>query len=364
MSTVETPEGQPPSEAFGSSATPPAKKTTKRLFYLDFIRALSVIVIVLTHFNNPFLTKGGYLGWNNPFGIYIGELGVSLFLIISATALTVTYQRPYSLRHFYHRRFLGIYPMFWLAWIIGTLTLFTLHLGTPVNGGPAKSFIFTLLAVDGWVANLGIPTTYLLGEWFLGFIIMFYIVFPLLLWAVQEHPIITAALGLGIWGLSLGVVLTYPPHFSASILLPIRLPELLFGIYFATYIKKAPLWSVVPAAIVLVLSTLFPAFPENVATTGVGISAFVILAVAAKFLEFGVIKVPINLLSKYSYAVFLVHHVVIMEFYRFLAIPTFPPLYKWLAFFSICLLTYGLGAGLFHLHKKVMKYVYLALGRD
>lgn len=363
---TETTKPEPENATSVASTEPAAPKPKKRLFYLDFIRALSVVIIVLTHFNNPYLTKGGYLGWNNPFGIYIGELGVSLFLIISATALTVTYRRPLRLRHFYHRRFLGIYPMFWIAWIIGTLALFTFHAGTPVNGGPAKSFIFTVLAVDGWIANFGIPTTYLLGEWFLGFIVMFYIVFPLLLWAVQEHPWVTAIIGLAIWGVSLSAILIHPHPFgiSGSILLPIRLPELLFGIYFATYIKQPPLWTLVPAGLVLVLSTVFSDVPENPATTGVGIASFVILAVAARFLEFGVVKVPINLLSKYSYAVFLVHHVVIMEFYRFLDIPAFPPLYKWLAFLSICLLTYGLGVGLFHLHAKVMKYVDLALARE
>ena len=68
-------------------------KPRKRLFYLDFIRAFSVLVIVLTHFNNPYLDKGGYLLTNTPFNIYVGALGVSQFLIISAAALTITYQR-------------------------------------------------------------------------------------------------------------------------------------------------------------------------------------------------------------------------------------------------------------------------------
>ena len=39
-----------------------------------------------------------------PFGIYVGALGVSLFLIISGAALTLTYRRPINLKRFYWKR--------------------------------------------------------------------------------------------------------------------------------------------------------------------------------------------------------------------------------------------------------------------
>ena len=91
--------------------TTPARR--RRIFSLDLVRALATALIVLTHFNNPFLTDGRYLLTNQPFGIYVGAVGVSLFLIVSGASLAVTYKGDFSLRTFYWKRFKGIYPMFW-----------------------------------------------------------------------------------------------------------------------------------------------------------------------------------------------------------------------------------------------------------
>ncbi|WP_307741680.1 acyltransferase family protein [uncultured Mobiluncus sp.] len=187
-----------PTSSDSPNSREPAKK--KRLFYLDFVRAFSVLLILLTHFNNPFFTASGWIITNHPFHIYVGDLGVSLFLMISGTALTVTYRRPLDLKLFFKKRFLGIYPMFWIAYAV-FFTLRFLVYRANVGPLPYRSFPLTIMAMDGLVANFGVPTMYLLGEWFLGFIVIFYLVFPLMLWGVQEHPWATAVLGLGIYTL-------------------------------------------------------------------------------------------------------------------------------------------------------------------
>lgn len=343
----------------------PGAKPKKRYFYLDFIRALSVLVIVLTHFNNPYLSSGGYLITNQPFGVYVGSLGVSLFLIISGTALSFTYKRPLDFKKFYKKRFLGIYPMFWMAWVIGTLSLFVIHNGVPLNAAPARTFVFTFFAIDGLVANFGVQTMYLLGEWFLGFIVLFYIVFPLLLWAVQRFPVVTAIAGLAIYAGTWYFLRSTPHSFPNGVILPLRLPELLFGIYFGSFFREGKVHPllVFPAAAVLGLSTAFPNFDEDIALTWVGIAAFIILAVVARYVDFNIVKVPINLISKYSYAIFLVHHVVIMELYFHLDWKDFVPLQRWMMLAVVCVLTYVLAVGLYHSHEVVMRYVFKALER-
>ena len=63
----------------------------QRLFYLDFIRAIAVFTIILTHYNALYI----YMEPQHlektiltvyPFGIYIGNLGVAW---LSATGLRV-----------------------------------------------------------------------------------------------------------------------------------------------------------------------------------------------------------------------------------------------------------------------------------
>ena len=64
----------------------------ERLFYLDFVRALAAIAIVITHYNaiflymNPQITNC-YIIDAYVFNVYIGSFGVSLFLIISGASL-------------------------------------------------------------------------------------------------------------------------------------------------------------------------------------------------------------------------------------------------------------------------------------
>ena len=210
--------------AAGAEGVKPVARKRTRIFYLDLVRALAALLIVLTHFNNPYLADGGYVLTNFPFGIYVGGLGVSLFLIISGAALTVTYRRPINLKRFYWKRCLNIYPMFWTAWILATLYFFVTTGGRPPNSAPTRSLIFTVLGVDGLVANFQVRTAYLLGEWFLGFILLYYLVFPLLLWAIDRFPIITGVLILAAYAATVIIMQRYFAGYSSAMILTTRLP--------------------------------------------------------------------------------------------------------------------------------------------
>ena len=335
---------------------PTARKPRERIFYLDFIRALATFLIVLTHFNNPYLSQGGYLLTNEPFGIYVGNLGVSLFFVISGAALAYTYRRPINLRRFYWKRFTGIYPMFWIAWILGTLYFFVTRNGVPINAGPAKSVIFSLFAVDGMVANAGVHTTYLLGEWFLGFILIFYAFFPLLLWAIEKHPVITAVVVLALYAVSL-VFLPGHSLLPMGLIFTVRLPELCCGIYIMKYLPRIPVWTLIPAVVVLVVSALRPQLDENLATTCVGISTFFVLAVLSRWIDVQPVRVLVGSIAKYSYPIFLVHHVVIMDLYYRINTGTFQtPLQPAMMFIAVLVITFALAVALYHLEKATLRY--------
>ena len=87
----------------------------ERLFYLDFVRAIATISIVLTHFNARFL----YLNPPAPekavitttvANIYIGGWGVSLFFIISGAALMYVYQEKCELKTFLQKKIFKYLP--------------------------------------------------------------------------------------------------------------------------------------------------------------------------------------------------------------------------------------------------------------
>ncbi len=333
-------------------------KRRPRLFYLDLVRALATFLVVLSHFNNPFLSDGRYLLTNQPFGIYVGDLGVSLFLIISGAALAYTYERPVDLRRFYWKRFKGIYPAFWIAWLLGTLYFFVALNGVPPNAAPARSLIWTLLGVDGLASVLGFTTAYLLGEWFLGFIILFYVVFPLLLWCVDRFPKTSAMSLLLIFAVTFVVMKTYFPSIPGSVILTMRLPELAFGIYLVRHIRRVHPFSAIGAGLVLLANSLWPAvLPKDVGTALVGISTFLILVAVARYVAIGPVRLLIEWGAKYSYPIFLVHHVVIMRLFMVMDTSAFLPIQFAMMFLASLIIIAALAAALDHLVKAVVAFV-------
>ena len=330
-----------------------------RVFYLDLIRALATLLIVLTHFNFHLKDHGGgYVLTFQPFGIYVGALGVSLFLIISGAALTLTYRRPINLKRFYWKRFLNIYPMFWTAWVLGTLYYFLIFNGRPPNAGPAKSFIFTLLGVDGLVSAFGWPTMYLLGEWFLGFILLYYVVFPLILWAIDRFPVVTGVVILAAYAATAVIMHRYFSGYSPSMVLTTRLPELAFGSYFVLYVRRVHWVTVIPAAAVLAVSAMLPEkIPEDVGTTIVGISAFLILVVAGRYVAIQPVRAFVGLIARYSYPIFLVHHVVIWHLSQRIDVYGLFPLQRYMLLAAEFVLIFALSVALVKVTDVVVDFV-------
>ena len=341
-----------------AQAAEPVRKRP-RIFYLDLIRALATLLIVLTHFNFHLRDHGGgYVLTFEPFGIYVGALGVSLFLIISGAALTLTYRRPINLKRFYWKRFLNIYPMFWTAWVLGTLYYFIIYNGRPPNAAPARSFIFTLLGIDGLAVNFHFRTMYLLGEWFLGFILLYYVVFPLLLWAIDRFPVITGVVLLAAYAATVVIMPRHFPDYRSAMILTTRLPELAFGSYFVRYVRRVHGATVIPAAAVLAVCAMLPEeIPEDVGTTIVGISAFLILVVVGRYVAIQPVRALVSLIARYSYPIFLVHHVVILLVLQKVDVYGFYPLQRYMLLAAEFVLIFALSVGLEKVSGIVLDFV-------
>ena len=328
-----------------------------RLFYLDLVRAIAAILIVITHFNNPYMIGHPVFAYE-PFGVYIGGLGVSLFLIISGAALMYTYGEPEKLnyRHFYFKRFIGIYPMFWIAFIIANAYLFLRNGGHVFTNASKWTLIFSILGVDGLVANTSLPTFYTLGEWFLGFILIFYAVFPLLRYGVKEHPIVTGVISIILYVLTLYF---HPMPFGlpSDLLLTMRLPELLFGMYFIQYVKKIPTYAAAIALLLLVTQEIHPVFNGSLAVTIVGICTFAVIVYVAKWLDIQPIRVPVNSVSKYSYAIFLVHHILISQVFTIVDCTSLSHSDGYLLFFVDFAMIMTLSMVLYQFEKKTTEYI-------
>ena len=107
-------------------------------------------------------------------------------------------------------------------------------------------------------------------------------------------------------------VFCYVSVFPKSMLPLIRMAEFLYGMIFAYFIKKANWKVALGSAIVLILNTLLcPTIDNNIQTLYVGIAAFNLLVYISQFCQFKWLEWICQLVSKYSYAVFLCHHFII-----------------------------------------------------
>ena len=287
----------------------------KRIFSYDFVRAIATVLIVITHFNARYIMLGTPIAYSkmiigaNVFNIYIGGLGVSLFLIISGASLMATYEKNLDWRLFWKKRFLSIYPMFWIAYLFAFLHQF-MRLHTINQSIPKRNIFFSILGIDGYLANAGVPTFYILGEWFLGFILIIYIIFPLLRFGVLNYPVKT---GIIISLLYIATMVFYNSNFPENMFIFTRLPEVFFGMYFHKYLKKVNFKVAFLAVAVLVINTVYsPTFSQNIQTTYIGIASFLLLSYIGSKLEANNLIVRIcKVMCKYSYAIFLVHHYII-----------------------------------------------------
>lgn len=308
----------------------------ERIFYLDFIRALAVILILLTHYNALFL-------YMNPqpldkvvvtyriCNLYIGDFGVSLFFIISGAALMYVYENKLDLPTFYKKRFVSIYPMFWIAYTIAFVIQKVIY-HVDFSAVPRKNFILTILGFDGYYSGV-MPTFYIIGEWFLGAIILIYILFPVLRWGVNKHPVACGGLLFLFYLLAL---VCYNTQLSKAELIAVRIPEFYFGMMYIKYIKKTN-WKVALAALVVlgVNTVIAPTFDSNIQTTYVGIMAFLLLTFISQFVNCAVICKICQFFSKYCYPIFLIHHFII---YKITDKVDFYAISKWenCGVFSIC----------------------------
>lgn len=332
----------------------------ERLFYLDFVRAIAAISIILTHFNAKYL----YLNPPTPekavittrvSNLYIGDWGVSLFFIISGAALMYVYADKCELKKFYKKRFLSIYPMFWIAYIAAFCFLFYVNKSVIRSGIPKWRIIFSVLGLDGLLLSNGVDTYYILGEWFLGVIVMVYILFPLIRKLLNEKPklllVLTALLYVG--GIAVCKMISYP--IAASTIIFVRLPELVFGMIFVKYGCKVNWKAAAGAFAVLVLNGIMkPAISSNIQTTYVGIASFLVLVFMSYYLKCGITEYICGLLSKYSYAIFLVHHIIITKMTERFDLTQISKLHSHILFITICIVIVLFAWALYQFHAKIM----------
>jgi peptidoglycan/LPS O-acetylase OafA/YrhL len=131
----------------------------------------------------------------------MGGLGVSFFIVISGGGIYNSIKSHFSPLVFYKKRLLSIFPTYYVAYIVTALFLF-LFAGRVVFQGDFSKVIWTFLGLDGFLSQRT-PTFYLIGEWFIGFIIFMYLLFPLIKFFYVKNRFFTFLIAVIISALSI-----------------------------------------------------------------------------------------------------------------------------------------------------------------
>lgn len=157
----------------------------ERIEGIVFARACCAIGIIIYHYfchsNTAFSFL--YTSANSEWG----WMFVTVFFAISGAVLYYNYPENFSLKLFYYKRWKSIFPAFYMCFLFFFLkNVFAYH--SVFYFGKSR-ILFSLFGMDGYFLYR-FPNYYLVGEWFLGAIIMLYVMYPLLSWVMNKNQII------------------------------------------------------------------------------------------------------------------------------------------------------------------------------
>lgn len=321
----------------------------ERVICFDLIRLFSCLCVTIVHFNASISAYNGtfvypnslvpnfYLGGRT----YLGSIGVSLFFMLSGAAQMLTY-REGDLPGFYRKRFMSLFPMFWIAYVIASVGDFLFYKG--MARGNALQLLYSAVGEDGYMSLLGFISFdyYKLGEWFLGCILLLFIIFPLLHLGVKKAPVVTVTAALAIY-----VFFEIHPRIGRYAIggseFFLRIPEMLFGMFFTKHRLwegKKPFWLMGATACALALAWVFREHLSSLTmTVALCLALFSLMVLLGRLIRGEGVKARMASLSVLTYPIFLTHHWLIDKMVLGFNLADMPRAYVIMMFIAYLLIT-------------------------
>lgn len=150
----------------------------KRYYEIDFVRVCSAIGIIIYHFfvnSKDVVLIIFYKHANGDWGFSF----VTIFICISGMVLHFNYPKIISYKIFYYKRWKSIFPQYYLCFIY-FYSLNVINKRKVFYKGNGFKLLFTLFGMDGYLFYK-YSTYYIIGEWFIGAILILYLEYPLLI---------------------------------------------------------------------------------------------------------------------------------------------------------------------------------------
>jgi peptidoglycan/LPS O-acetylase OafA/YrhL len=208
-------DGDPGSDADGRStpvdpaeitpidpATADATTRRGRLEFLDAIRGLAAVAVMLGHFLEPISTR--YSIWEHEV-FRPGEYGVVLFFVTSGFIIPASLERHGAVGRFWVGRVFRLFPLYWTCIIAAFVLHETGHFGLPADWHGAQSWLLNLTMVQNFITG---PQA-LGNAWTLAYEMVFYLGMTLLFISGRHRRSIPIAMGLLLGSIAVG---TFVPN--------------------------------------------------------------------------------------------------------------------------------------------------------
>lgn len=307
---------------------------------LDVIRLAALLPVLCYHF----CIEAARLGFAVPDAL-IGrsmadwvEVGLAWFFLLSGAALCLQWQGRFRWRPYLAGRAAAMYPAFWLGFAV----LF--FYGEVLHGNNAQiprwRVLFSVVGLDGYLAPVTL-TFYKIGEWFLGVILLLYLLFPLLLWcmgSVRRRCILLGSMVV----LQLVWPFVCPASLEAGHTVLGRLPAFALGVWFGTLLARdrtpSPRWLGALVVFPLLWVSSVPRLAVLLILSAVWFWIVYLLGQRLPPKFWSALRRP----AAWSYGVYLVHHVLLTLVLLPAAQRFSLPLPAWFPVFL--LLSFGLSA--------------------
>ena len=295
----------------------------KRIQELDVLRVLAMIFVITYHFWYEYATIG--LPFVNLFYVTpnydFGNVAVTIFIALSGGLLYKKYGAADTFDHisyktFYVKRAKAIYPPFWIPCLYIPLTMLRHYFadGNAFFMGHPLKLLLTVAGFDGYVRAYGFDTYAFCGDWFVGAIVLLYLLFPLLAKCYRKFPVVTLLVLVVLYGFQYMIPAEHDDVFS---ILPVTISlKFCVGFFLIENLERFRNFRVALVAGILFLALSLINIPGRINTDCLGsVAAIALFAVvfylSPRLLRFKAVSALVQKLAALSYCVFLVQHVTI-----------------------------------------------------
>lgn len=332
----------------------------KRYNFMNVLRVFSMFTIVFYHMLITLYIYGirqidSISFFFENANMHIAKIGVCLFFMLSGCGLMLgSKDKELSLKKFFLGRFKKILIPFYIVYVCYFIFLLCIREISLYNTFGTKelkpySFIFTIFGMDAYLENFGVPTTSLgIGEWFLGCLILIYILYPLLRWAMLKNKYLTIFVAT-VYYVLMNIFYSSIPLFAGVPMymnMAIKIYDFILGMFLALIIEDIPKLALFISIVANLFFVFYPKTLPGVDSFQIPIqclSIFIIFFFLEKVFDklSGFMKL-VGILAAYSYEYFLIHHIVIVHMTRLGQNKAFGNLHVLMLFVGEILLTTAL----------------------